>query len=198
MLKIKSRISVVLIFIVWIGMILIPTKTNAAERIYWYGKMTSGKDIYYWVDGSNSYGTRINEAKNKLRYPTGMWNPMVLNATKTKSWSKMDLYQYYDSSSSTYAYTERYKPKTNGNENILYLSELDTTDWQYSKIYINHSKISTQSTSVQSTIILHEMCHCYGGKDVYDNPNTIMYGYTPVVTGMTSDFNAILVSKYNY
>lgn len=33
---------------------------------------------------------------------------------------------------------------------------------------------------------------------MYDNPNTIMYGNTPQVRGLTRDFNDVLVQKYNY
>ena len=90
------------------------------------------------------------------------------------------------------------KLKTNGTENIAYLSELDSIEWIYGKIYLNDANLDPCDNDLRSTIILHEMCHVYGGKDVYDNANTIMYGRTPTVRGLTSDFNSVLVNKYNY
>ena len=32
--------------------------------------------------------------------------------------------------------------------------------------------------------------------DVYDRTDTIMYGMTPYVRGLTKDFNDVLVNKY--
>ena len=174
------------------------SRVNAAQKIYVDGRMKDGKNIYYWVDSGNSYADRINESKNKLRYPKGLWNPIVLNRTYTKSYSKMDLYEIYDSTSDANAYTQYYKAKTNGSENIAYINELDYIEWIYNKIFINDYHMRNYDNDLQSTVILHEMCHCYGGADVYDNSATIMYGWTPVVRGMTKDFNDILVQKYNY
>jgi len=197
MLKSKNKLFIigVLFVILCLGL---STKVQAAERINWNGRLKSGKDIYYWIDSSCQYTATIPQAVSKLRYPTGLWNPIVLNKTTTKSYSKMDFYQYYDSSSNLYAYTERYKAKTNGTENIAYLSELDSIEWIYGKIYLNDANLDPCDNDLRSTIILHEMCHVYGGKDVYDNANTIMYGRTPTVRGLTSDFNSVLVNKYNY
>lgn len=181
-----------------VSCLFLTTNVQATERISWNGKLSSGKDILYWIDSNCQYTATIPQAVSKLRYPSGLWNPIVLNKTTIKSQSKMDFYQYYDSSSSTYAYTELYKAKTNGSENIAYLSELDSIQWLYGKIYINDAGLDPLINDLRSTIILHEMCHVYGGKDVYNNPNTIMYGYTPQVRGLTSDFNNVLVQKYNY
>ena len=197
MFKFRKKI-VILFVLMMLAETILSTKVSAAERIYYYGKMSEGKDIYYWVDSNCQYTVSIPQAVSKLRYPSGMWNPIVLNSTTTKSYSKMDLYQIYDSSSNSNAYTQFYKAKTNGNENIAYIRELDSIEWIYNKIYINDYHMARYNSDLCSTIILHEMCHCYGGKDVYDNPNTIMYGFTPVVRELTSDFNAILVEKYNY
>ncbi len=197
MLKSKKKLFIIIAMFVTLFLGL-STKVKAAERIYWNGKLKSGKDIYYWIDSSCQYTAAIPNAVSKLRYPSGLWNPIVLNKTTTKSYSKMDFYQYYDSSSTLYAKTQLYKAKTNGTENIAYVNELDSIEWVYGKIYLNDAKLDPCDSDLRSTIILHEMCHVYGGKDVYDNSNTIMYGYTPAVRGLTSDFNSVLVDKYNY
>ena len=197
-MKITSKKIFIIFTLMILAMLFLATNVHAYDKIYWDGRMYNGKDIYYWIDSDCEYTGSIPQAVSKLRYPPGMWNPMVLNQTTTKSYSKMDFYQYYDSSTNTLAYTERYKAKTNGNENIAYLSELDYIEWIYAKIYINDYHLDGYTSDLRSTIILHEICHGYGGKDVYDNPYTIMYGYTPVVTGLTSDFNDVLVDKYDY
>jgi hypothetical protein len=198
MLKKIKVISIAIISLIVINLFCMSSRVNAAQKIYVDGRMKDGKNIYYWVDSGNSYADRINESKNKLRYPKGLWNPIVLNRTYTKSYSKMDLYEIYDSTSDANAYTQYYKAKTNGSENIAYINELDYIEWIYNKIFINDYHMRNYDNDLQSTVILHEMCHCYGGADVYDNSATIMYGWTPVVRGMTKDFNDILVQKYNY
>lgn len=62
--------------------------------IDWNNKLTQGTDIYYWVSSGNGYTDSISSAKSKLRYPSGMYNPIVLNSTSVQSQSKMDIYQY--------------------------------------------------------------------------------------------------------
>lgn len=207
MIKFRKKILMIITLMMLVGTIM-STKVNAAERISWNGKMNNGKDIYYWIDSSCQYTATIPQAVSKLRYPSGLWNPMVLNKTTTKSYSKMDFYQYYDANSTTIASTILYPAKINGQEqNPLTLNLLDSTNWQYAKININDGVIyppnnngnCAYSTDLLSTLILHEICHAYGGKDVYDNVNTIMYGRDNIaVRSLTSDFNDVLVQKYNY
>jgi len=158
MIKFNKKI-IVLLTLTLLGILALSTTVNAAERIYWNGRLQNGKDIYYWIDSNCQYTATIPQAVSKLRYPSGMWNPMVLNRTTTKSYSKMDFYQYYDTSSTANAYTQLYKAKTNGNENIAYLSELDSIEWLYGKIYINDYYMDSYDNDLRSTIILHEMCH---------------------------------------
>lgn len=116
----KKIISILIIFIITI----MSNICYAYERISWNGKLSQGKNIYYWLAPGCQYNVSISQAVSKLRYPSGMWNPIVLNRTSVKSRSKMDFYQYNDTSVRngryTYAFAERYKPKTNGNENIAF------------------------------------------------------------------------------
>lgn len=144
------------------GKVLFPKEVHANERISFNGRMKDGKNIYYWVDSGNSYASRINEAKSKLRYPSGLWNPIVLNRTNTKKRSKMDLYQYYDTSSSANAYTQFFKAKSNGNENIAYIRELDSIEWIYNKILINDYHMKAYDNNLKSTVILHDECDIIG------------------------------------
>lgn len=207
MLKLNKKI-VIVAMLFFIVSLLSYTKVNAAERISWNGKMNDGKNIYYWIDSSCQYTATIPQAVSKLRYPSGLWNPMVLNKTTTKSYSKMDFYQYYDVNTISIAGTIVYPAKINGQEqNPLTLNLLDSTNWQYAKIRINDGVIYPPDKNgncafdpdLLSTLILHEICHAYGGKDVYDNVNTIMFGRDSIaVRSLTSDFNDVLVQKYNY
>ena len=57
--------------------------------------------------------------------------------------------------------------------------------------------MSGYDNDLRSTIILHEMCHVYGCKDVGDT-SSVMYYMTPYVRALTSDANNVLVNKYNY
>lgn len=50
---------------------------------------------------------------------------------------------------------------------------------------------------LRSTVILHEMLHVYGCKDI-NSSSSVMYGATPHVRVLTSDANQVLVNKYNY
>ena len=190
--KIKTILLTCLMILLYCGIF---TKVKGADRIYFYGKLQNGKNIYYWINQYCQYTVAIPQAVKKLRCPKGMWNPIVLNRTTNKPSSKMDLYQYnfWDGRN---AYTEVYRAKTNGHENILTRAEMDQMDWLYGKIYINDFNMDKFYADLRSTIILHEMCHVYGGRDVYDRTDTIMYGKTSVVRGMTRDFNDVLINKY--
>lgn len=204
---VKFTKKIMLIVILLVSSIIISSKVNAAETLYYGGKMIAGKDICYWIDPSCQYTVTIPQAVSKLRYPSGLWNPMVLNKTTTKSQSKMDFYQVYESNTNMVAQTIRYPAKVNGEEQWpLSLDQADYTDWLYTKIQINDTKIYPASlngkckydSDLLSTLILHEICHAYGGRHV-NNLDCIMHvDDTLTVRGLCSDFNAILVQKYNY
>ena len=63
------------------------------------------------------------------------------------------------------------------------------------------AKQNAQPTNQKrAAIIIHEMLHGFGLKDLYSslNKNSIMYGYSSgTATGVTSDANQILNDKYN-
>ena len=65
-----------------------------------------------------------------------------------------------------------------------------------------HFNTHPTAVSKASLIILHETCHAYGGRDVYDDAHKscIIYGWydASTATGLDSAFNQVLVDKYNY
>ena len=207
----KNTIKKAIIFIILTLLAIIMLSTFSKSFAYsyngiaWDKKMTSGKDIYYWVDSSASgYSSNITASKNMLRYPSGLWSPIVLNSTTTKSWSKIDYYGD-DQSGSSAAGTLCFRPKVNGIEQPFSKpSQKDSEDWLYAKITIHKGHFNAHPTAVSKSnlIILHETCHAYGGRDVYDDNHKgcIMYGWydASTATGLSSDFNQVLVDKYNY
>lgn len=205
--KIKKIYLVILLTISLVALFSSFSKIFAYSYngVAWDRKMISGKDIYYWVDSTASgYASNINEAKKMLRYPSGMWNPIVLNKTTTKSYSKIDYYRD-DESGSAAAGTLCFRPKENGVERPFNKPELkDSEDWQYAKVFIHQGHFNSHSLAREKVnlILLHETCHAYGGRDVYANSQkgSIMYGYYDgqTATGLSSDFNQALVDKYNY
>lgn len=157
-------------------------------------KLTQGKDIAYYMVSGNQYTATIPQAVSKLRYPSGMWNPIVLTSTTVQKNSKMDMYQYSENDGNN-AKTSVFRKNTAG---VYYnsTSEMDLNDWVYGKIYINDTYMSAYDNNLRSTIILHEMLHVYGCKDI-NNTSSIMHYSTPSVRNLTSDANAVLVQKYN-
>lgn len=197
----KSKTKTILTILLMIMFITILT-TNV-KAIDWSqnydidfnNKLTSGKDIAYYIVPGNEYTASIPKAVSKLRYPSGMWNPIVLTKTTVQKQSKMDIYQYseYDGNN---AKTSVWRKNDSG---TYYNStgQMESYDWVFGKIYINNNYMSGYDNDLRSTIILHEMCHVYGCKDVGDT-SSVMYYMTPYVRALTSDANNVLVNKYNY
>ena len=122
-----------------------------------------------------------------------MYNPIVLNPTSVQISSKMDIYQYNKVDGHNAA-ASVFRKNTSG---VYYNSTaaMDTYDWVYGNIYINHNYMYFYSSDLRSTIILHEMLHVYGCKDIATTAS-IMYWLTPSVRAMTSDANTVLNNKY--
>ncbi|MCR4925689.1 MAG: hypothetical protein K5917_05305, partial [Clostridiales bacterium] len=162
-------------------------------------KLTIGKNIAYWISPSCEYTTSIPNAKNRIMYPSGMSNPIILWKTNVNSDSKMDFYQYY-SNDTVNAYAMCFRKNSNG---VYYncTSQKDSYDWVYGEIYINDRAMNSYSNNVREIIIMHEMLHVYGCKDI-NNPNSIMHYnnayFSTKVNGLTSDANQVLNNKYNY
>lgn len=74
---------------------------------------------------------------------------------------------------------------------------MDFMDWLFGKIYINDKYMDKFDNNLRSTVIVHEMLHVYGCKDI-NNTGSVMHYQTPYVRGLTNDANNVLVQKYNY
>lgn len=157
-------------------------------------RLIAGKDIAYYIVSGNEYTASIPQAVSKLRYPSGMWNPIVLTKTTVQKQSKMDIYQYSENDGNN-AKTNVWINNNGTYENAT--GRMDSMDWLFGKVHINDRNMSAYDNELRSTIILHEMLHVYGCKDI-ENSSSVMYAYTPYVRKMTSDANAVLVQKYNY
>lgn len=201
MLKLKNKIYKVSLIVLFLAIMTnISSFSNATTQDLDYNnKLIDGKDICYWIDSSCQYTATIPSAVSALRYPSGMWNPIVLTKTTVKSQSKIDFYQ--ENSNQGYsARTNIFARKTNGQENQLGWSQADYQDWLYGKIYLNDTDLDGASTNYRMNTVLHEMLHVYGLKDIYDDRGCIMYGGVGdwTIVGLTRDANNILVQKYNY
>lgn len=201
MIKLNKKIIFIVLLMIMFGIALTTTVKAGWETntdIDWNNRLTQGKDIAYFVVSGNQYTASIPKAVSKLRYPSGMWNPIVLTPTTVQSQSKMDLYQYSEADGYN-AYASVWRKNDSG---VYYnsTSQKDSLDWVFGKIYINDiymDKYQNDSNELRATIILHEMLHVYGCKDI-NNQSSIMYGATPKVRALTSDANTVLVQKYNY
>lgn len=186
--------------------ILSQTKIDASamwsngERVGWYNKMTDGRSIYYWIDPSNEYTVSIPAAVYKLMYPSsGLVNNNVLTMTTDNNQSKMDFYQIYSLNTPTVASCSSFRKNSNGIYYQMPISEKDSYDWVYAEIKLNDAKLAEYTATKREKVILHEMLHGFGLKDLYNtiNSGSIMYGYvTGSATELTYESNAVLVTKY--
>lgn len=206
MIKNKKIIVLILSITTFITFLLINTSIQAYTDIAWDKKLTSGKDIAYFITSGCEYTASIPEAVKLLRYPSGMWNPIVLTKTTVQKQSKMDFYQIYNDGeySNTSAYTIIYRKTDSGYTGLKVANgytQPDQYDWVYGDITLNDYLMRNYGDSKKLTI-LHEMLHVYGLRDLYSSDKTwsIMYGYRSgrTATGLTSDANQVLVNKYNY
>ncbi len=193
------------IFAVLLSLFVILPFTNVdaltlnGERIDWYMKMTGGKDIAYWIDPNCEYTVSIPNAVQKLMYPDGLSNPLILSYTDVNQNSKMDFYQYYDILDGSAAYTTTHKKNSNGEYYAMFPNEKDVNDWVYAELHINDYLMNNISKTEREKILIHEMLHGYGLKDLYNEANkaSIMYGKNGgVASGVTADANRILNDKY--
>lgn len=169
------------------------------ERIDWYKKMTGGKDIAYWIDSNCEYTVSIPNAVQKLMYPDGLSNPLVLSYTGYNQNSKMDFYQYYDVKDDSAAYATTHRKNSSGEYYAMFPNEKDVNDWVYTEIHINDYLMNNIDNTKRETILIHEILHGYGLRDLYNDANkaSIMYGRDGgVASGVTADANRILNDKY--
>lgn len=195
-LKIISKRNLLLIAIIFFSITFnMKLKVNANTDIDWNNRLIDGKDIAYYIIPGNEYTVSIPQAVKKLINPSGMWNPIKLSATSVQKHSKMDIYEYSEADGRN-ANTSVFIKNSNGvYENST--ARKDSIDWLFGDIHINDNYMSGYDNDLRSTIILHEMLHVYGCKDII-NENSIMYKSTPLVRSLTSDANDVLIAKYDY
>ena len=206
MSKRRSRIKRAALAAAVAGLLVFASGTPAGavnvngERIDWLKKMATGQNIGYWIAPGNEYTTSIPNAVQKIMYPSGMSNPMVLWKTTVNSNSNMDFYQYYSSSSTEpVAKTTSHRKNASGNYYAMPVSEKDTYNWVYAEVRLNDYHMDGLTNTKREAVIVHEMLHGYGLRDLYNNANraSIMFGsISGTATGLTSDANSILNAKY--
>lgn len=174
------------------------------ERIDWKRKMTDGRSIYYWIAPTCEYTVSVPAATQLLMYPNnGLSNPMNLYSTNQQSNGKIEFHQYYVNTS-TAAKTRSYRKNSSANYYAMPKSEKDQYDWVWAKIEINDYKMDGMSNTLRKTILVHEMLHAFGLRDLYESSNrgSIMYGYynqwhsNVLNEGVTEEANDILNEKY--
>ncbi|APZ50022.1 hypothetical protein BW721_10505 [Jeotgalibaca sp. PTS2502] len=168
--------------------------------------MTQGVDISYRINSGVKYTVSIPRAVQMLMYPGGgLSNRLILSQTSSYNASKMDFYQYRNTNDAAVAKTKNFRKNSSGSYYAMPVVTKDTYDWVYAEVHINDGRIyssnGTQlfSNSKIQAVLIHEMLHGYGLKDLYNssNRNSIMYGYVSgTATGLTSDANKVLNSKY--
>ncbi len=177
--------------------LILPVK--AADTIAWENKLIGGSSILYYVDsGCMSYSSVIYSAEVEMEIPanTSLTNNIKMSRTSIKSSSQMDIYKINQSYTTAVARTSCYLPNSS---QPMYVYQKDQYDWYWAKIEINAPLFDDYSYSKQKVIVVHEMLHAYGLRDLYDDSNywSIMYNNVfGTATGMTVDANNVLRDKY--
>lgn len=193
---------------------------DPSETIAWNKKLINGTSTYYWIDSGCDYTVSIPNAVSGFVNPSGFWNPLSLYQTTVQSSSLIDFYQVNSNTAgwaNVLAATYTYRKDSGGNYYAMPSSEKNTYDWVYCDIKINdfymctsyyNNNYASLSSSItggsvnafRRKIIMHELGHVYGCKDLYNSGNTdsLMYAYGNIGTGidMTADVDAVLDAKY--
>ncbi|MDR1409589.1 MAG: hypothetical protein LBJ12_04845, partial [Oscillospiraceae bacterium] len=183
--------------------------SSAAEvaKISFKKKLTPGQTnhtiAYYWEPSGSlslnaNYQNRVVSVRERIMYPGGgMTNPIILWRTTVYSDSKMDFTQNNNLLSGAAASTSVWR-KNSSNQWYNSTNQMDTYDWVFGKITLNHYYMKDYSNAKNELIIMHEMMHVYGAKDISDDPSSIMYKKTSwTCTGLTPDANKLLNNKYS-
>ncbi|GEM_PF-5084073 len=189
------------------------SSSSDVAKISWAKRLTPGQTnhtIAYWFSagfvttGKVNYRARVTTAIDKLMYPKNyspypnITNPIILWNTTVNSDSKMDFYLNTTSTTAN-ASTTTWRKNTSGQYYAMPVSELNKYDWVYGEITLYHKMLNDRSNTLNEATIIHEMMHVYGAKDIYDDPLSIMHGYsgTRTVTTLTADANQLLRNKYS-
>ncbi|MDR1409208.1 MAG: hypothetical protein LBJ12_02835 [Oscillospiraceae bacterium] len=193
------------------GVFAVPVSAAVSSTIAFKKKLSNGTNIAYYFDpslGNTALGSldirpRIIAARERIMYPPGLSNPIILWRTTTWLDSKMDFKQYAgNQTTATVGVTQWFKRIAPGNTQssfgVMMKSELDQQDWLYGTIAFGNAQMKRYNANKQELIIIHEMMHVYGGKDITAASSILNAAEieSGVVTKLTSDANSILVDKY--
>lgn len=199
----KKRLVLTMLSLLFVCILSPFAQANAlvlnGEQVDWANKMTKGKDIAYWIAPGCQYTVSIPNATKKLMYPDSGTNPLILSDTTDHNHSKLDFYQYSDPDTNTVAYTTSHRKNSSGQYYAMPVYEKNMNDWVYAEVHINDAIMDGMTNAKREVILIHEMLHGYGLKDLYDSRNisSIMYGYSyGTATGVTAEANTILTEKY--
>jgi hypothetical protein len=200
-LKKKFVLSTTLVMLFWTSLIPAASASelpwNDEDRDY-NNKLYLGKEINYLIDSDNEYTVSIPNAVQKLTYPSSGSNPLILSKTTNYMSSKMDFYQYTDADYIN-GLTRVFRKNSSGQYYLMTVSEKDKYDWRYGEVFLNDYYLKNMSSADREEVIIHEMLHVYGLKDLYDYENkwSIMYyNDATTATGVTNDANYVLNAKY--
>lgn len=183
--------------LVAVALLAVPISASATTNtdIDYNNKMTSGRDIAYYIAPGTEYTVSIPSAAQKLMYPSGMSNNIVLSRTTNSNASKMDFYQYRTADGIA-AKTSSWRKNSAGAYYAMPVIEKDSYDWVYAEIHINDYYMAGYTNTNRDKVLIHEMLHGYGLKDI-NRPTSIMhYTVGGSATGLTSDANTVLNQKY--
>lgn len=178
--------------------------SSNGEDLDWNGRLApgAGRNINYWISSSNEYYRSIPNAVNRVIYPPGLSNNLVLSKTSVNQQSNLDFYQTYKTSGATVASTTSWKKNSSGQYYQMYVYEKDLGNWVYAEITLNDYYMDGYTFAKRETIIAHEILHALGLKDVYksSNKHLMMYGYAEGIPNSGKNLsnieNNIIKAKY--
>lgn len=176
-------------------LLLNSTTANATLNMdidYTY-KLIDGRTINYMIQPGNEYTVSIPNAVYKIQYPNTLSNNLVLKPAAVYNNSKLDFYQNYANDGVNGKARVFRKDSSGVYKNST--GEMDYYDWNYGEVYINDFYMATATKELCEAVIIHEMLHVYGLKDINDKLS-IMYYATPYAKGVTPDANQVLNNKY--
>jgi len=220
MKHVRKLLSLVMVFGILagaLGVFILPVGANTSSaanvaKISYKMRITPGQNnhtIAYWWATSGSkavnskFQNRILAAREKIMYPGGgMTNPIILWRTTNNNDSKMDFYQMNLGDDIPAIATSWRRPTPTSQYQRMQLSDKDKFNWVYGEITLNHKFVEKHdpSDTLLEAIIIHEMMHVYGAKNIYDNRKSIMHGHPDQwqnVKGLTADANQLLRNKYS-
>lgn len=204
----KTRKYIVTLFFL-IGFVWIPVSaaTQNGETVEFSRKMLNATNTNYYYFPGFEYTATVPNAVTKLMYSknyfgdTTIHNNLYLYETTVHANASIDFKQEY-LQNTVNAKTSFYRKNSSGVYYQMLISELDISDWVYATITINDYNMNGYQSWKREAVVLHELLHAYGIRDLYNYANryNIMYGlsYYWEYNNMSYPdvINQVLNSKY--